>query len=99
MTLRHDLAGRAIMGFVEIVRSFGFIRSVFMDTVGHLKRSRPDGLVVIDYPGFNIRLAKRAESMGIPVIYYISPQVWAWKNGATHTIAKARKKRCGIFPS
>ncbi|MCH8205355.1 MAG: lipid-A-disaccharide synthase [Candidatus Hydrogenedentes bacterium] len=98
MTLRHDLAGRAIMGFVEIVRSFGFIRSVFMDTVGHLKRSRPDGLVVIDYPGFNIRLAQRAKAMGIPVVYYISPQVWAWKKGRIHTIAKAVKKMLVILP-
>lgn len=98
MTLRCDLAGRAIMGFVEIVRSFNFVRRVFLDSVKHLKLHRPDGLVVIDYPGFNIRLAQRAKAMGIPVIYYISPQVWAWKKGRIHTIAKAVKKMLVILP-
>ena len=98
MTLRCDLAGRAIMGFAEIVWSLGFIRRVFLDTVKHLKQSRPDGLVVIDYPGFNIRLALRAKAMGLPVIYYISPQVWAWKKGRIHTIAKAVEKMLVILP-
>ena len=98
MTLHCDLAGRAIMGFAEIVRSLGFIRRVFADTIKRLKRSRPDGLVVIDYPGFNIRLAQRAKAMGIPVVYYISPQVWAWKKGRIHTIAKAVEKMLVILP-
>ncbi|MDK1021081.1 MAG: lipid-A-disaccharide synthase [Candidatus Hydrogenedentes bacterium] len=98
MTLHCDLAGRAIMGFVEVVRSLGFVRRVFTDTVRRLKRSRPDGLVVIDYPGFNIRLAQRAKAMGIPVIYYISPQVWAWKKGRIHTLAKVVEKMLVILP-
>ncbi len=98
MTLHTDLAGRAIMGFAEIVRSLGFVRRVFVDTVRRLKKSPPDGLVVIDYPGFNIRLAQRAKAMGIPVVYYISPQVWAWKKGRIHTIAKAVEKMLVILP-
>ena len=98
MDLRHDLAERAIMGFSEVIRSLGYIRSLFRETVEHLKNSRPDGLVVIDYPGFNIRLAKKAKSMGIPVIYYISPQVWAWKKGRIHTIARIVEKMLVILP-
>ena len=67
MALRCDLAGRAIMGFAEVVQSFPYLRRVFLDTVAHLERTRPDCLVTIDYPGFNMRLAERAKAMGIPV--------------------------------
>ncbi len=98
MELRCDLAGRAIMGFAEVVKSFPYIRRVFLETVEHLKRARPDCLVTIDYPGFNIRLAQRAKAMGIPVVHYISPQVWAWKKRRIYTIAKAVDKMLVILP-
>ena len=54
--------------------------------------------MTIDYPGFNIRLAQRAKAIGIPVIHYISPQVWAWKKRRIYTIAKAVDKMLVIFP-
>lgn len=98
MELRYDLAGRAIMGFTEIVQSFGFIRRLFHDTVAHLRRTKPDCLVTIDYPGFNIRLAKEAKRLGIPVVYYISPQVWAWKKQRIHTLARVVRKMLVILP-
>lgn len=98
MMLRFDLAGRAIMGFTEVVRSLGLIRRVFRDTVRRLKESRPDALILIDYPGFNIELAKRASALGIPVVYYISPQVWAWKKKRIHTIARTAAKVLVILP-
>lgn len=98
MVLRFDLAGRAIMGFTEVVRSLGLIRRVFHDTVKRLKESRPDALILIDYPGFNIELAKRAKTLGIPVVYYISPQVWAWKKKRIHTIARTAAKVLVILP-
>ena len=98
MTLHTDLAGRAIMGFAEVVRSFGYVRRVFLDTVERLKQSKPDGLVLIDYPGFNMRLARRAKALGIPVVYYISPQVWAWKKGRVHAMAKTVEKMLVILP-
>lgn len=98
MTLRCDLAGRAIMGFSEVVRSLGFIRRVFHDTVAHLGANPPDCLVVIDYPGFNLRLAKQAHALGIPVVYYISPQVWAWKKKRIHTIVEVTRKVLAILP-
>ena len=98
MKLRCDLAGRAIMGFAEVLRSFGFIRRVFLETIQRLTESRPDGLILIDYPGFNLRLARRAKALGIPVIYYISPQVWAWKKGRIATMAKTVEKMLVILP-
>ena len=54
--------------------------------------------MLIDYPGFNIRLAQRVKRMGIPVIYYISPQVWAWKKKRVHTLAACVDKMLVIFP-
>ena len=98
MELRCDLAGRAIMGFAEVVKSFPYIRRVFLDTVAHLERTRADCLVAIDYPGFNMRLAERAKAMGIPVAYYISPQVWAWKKRRIFRIARSVDKMLVILP-
>ncbi len=98
MMLRYDLAGEAIMGFSEVVRALKSIRRLFLETVRRLEESRPDCLVLIDYPGFNIRLAKRARGLGIPVVYYISPQVWAWKKGRIHTIAANVNTMLAILP-
>jgi len=66
--------------------------------VAHLEARRPDVLVLIDYPGFNIRLAKKAKALGIPIVYYISPQVWAWKKGRIHTIADLVDRVLVILP-
>lgn len=98
MLLRHDLAGAAIMGFTEVVKHFRGIRRLFLDTAAHIEASRPDAVVLIDYPGFNIRLAQRVKRMGIPVVYYISPQVWAWKKKRVHTLAACVDKMLVIFP-
>jgi len=98
MELRHDLAGQAIMGFTEVVKHFGAIRRLFLETAAHIEATRPDAVVLIDYPGFNIRLAQRVKQMGIPVVYYISPQVWAWKKKRIHTLAACVDKMLVIFP-
>lgn len=98
MTLRFDLAGHAIMGFAEVLKSLAWIRRLFHDAVARLEEWRPDCLVLIDYPGFNIRLAKEAHARGIPVVYYISPQVWAWKKKRIHTLARVCRKMLVTFP-
>lgn len=98
MTLHHDLASQAIMGFSEVLKRIVPLRRLFLDTVERLRAQPPDCLVLIDYPGFNIRLAQRAHALGIPVVYYISPQVWAWKRGRIHTLAQCVNKMLVIFP-
>lgn len=98
MSLRHDLAGEAIMGFTEVVKSLGKIHRLFNETVDYLGENAPDCLVLIDYPGFNIRVARRAHALGIPVVYYISPQVWAWKKGRVRTLARIIDKMLVILP-
>ncbi|MDX5319471.1 MAG: lipid-A-disaccharide synthase, partial [Bacteroidota bacterium] len=72
---------RAFMGFIEVLRNLrkvtGFIRQCKED----LADNRPDALILVDYPGFNLRIAEFAHELGIQVHYYISPQIWAWKEG------------------
>ena len=98
MTLRYDLAGEAFMGFVEVIKHLRPIRRLFLDTEAHLRETRPDALILIDYPGFNLRLAKAAHALGIPVIYYISPQIWAWKKKRIHTLKRYVSKMLVILP-
>ena len=90
--LRHDLASEAIMGFTEVLRKLRHIRAIFHDTVDFLERNRPDLLILVDYPGFNLKLAERAKRLGIRTVYYISPQVWAWGKGRVQRIAKLTEK-------
>ncbi len=98
MALQHDLASAGIMGFVEVVRHFPAMRRLFHDTVAHIRTEGYDAVVLIDYPGFNIRLAQALQETAIPVIYYISPQVWAWKKKRLHTIVKNVDRMIVIFP-
>lgn len=98
MTLHYDLASKAIMGFAEVLQSLSFIRKLFHETLERIRATRPDAVVLIDYPGFNIRLAKEIKKLGIPIVYYISPQVWAWKKKRIHTLAEVCDKMLVILP-
>ncbi|MCP4644037.1 MAG: lipid-A-disaccharide synthase [bacterium] len=98
MDLHYDLAGEGIMGFVEVVKHFGMVKRLFLETVHRLEANPPDCLVLIDYPGFNLQLAKRAALMDIPIVYYIGPQVWAWKRRRIFTIADLVRKMLVILP-
>ncbi|NTW51474.1 MAG: lipid-A-disaccharide synthase [Chlorobiaceae bacterium] len=69
----------SIMGFVEVIRQAGFLRKVIRELKQAVKRERPDVALLIDYPGLNLHMAAFFHELGIPVIYYISPQIWAWK--------------------
>ncbi len=68
----------AVMGFWEVVKHYSFFRKLFYQCLDEIKKRRPRCVILIDYPGFNLRLAKEVKKLGIPAIYYISPQVWAW---------------------
>ncbi len=78
MDLIFHIAGLAFMGFLEVVRNLSTIRKVEKKMEALLKSRKPDVVVLIDYPGFNLRFARRVKELHIPVLYYISPQVWAW---------------------
>ena len=74
----HDMTEIAVVGFSEVLKHFADFRRVFHDLLDTIEKRRPDAVVLIDLPGFNLRLGPRVKALGIPVIYYISPQVWAW---------------------
>lgn len=99
MNLRYNMLEKlAITGTAGVIRNFGLIRRTFLETEAYLKKHRPDALILVDYPGFNIRMAARAKKLGIPVIWYISPQVWAWHKERIHTLAKVVDLMMVIFP-
>ena len=93
-----DIKDHSIMGFVEVLKRLPDIwklRSAFIDLMDSRK---PDVLLIIDYPGFNLRLAKLAKKRGIKVVCYIAPQVWAWRTDRAADVAKATDKIASIFP-
>lgn len=98
MLLHQDLAREGIMGFVEVLKHAPRLKRLLRDTAEQIRATRPDAVVLIDYPGFNIRLARLLEGSGIPVIYYISPQVWAWKKGRLKTLVRICTRMLVIFP-
>lgn len=98
VTTLVDTADMAVMGLVEVVKHFGVISSAFFKLKNILLNDPPELLILIDYPGFNIRLAKIAKKAGVKILYYISPKVWAWKAGRIRTIAAAVSQMAVIFP-
>jgi lipid-A-disaccharide synthase len=88
----------AFMGFVEVVMNLGRIVQNFKKCKEDILLFQPDALVLIDYPGFNLRMAKWAKSQGIKVYYYISPKVWAWKESRVFKIKKYVDTLFTIFP-
>lgn len=98
MRLIHHVREMAFLGFAEVVRHLPFIRRVLGECVATLRTNKPDVLLLIDYPGFNLKLARKAHQLGIPVVYYISPQVWAWKAGRVKKMRGVIDMMLVIFP-
>jgi lipid-A-disaccharide synthase len=88
----------AFMGFVEVVQHLPTILKNIDFCKQDITDYKPDVLILVDYPGFNLRIAKFAKQAGFKVVYYISPQVWAWKSSRVHTIKEVVDKMLVIFP-
>jgi lipid-A-disaccharide synthase len=88
----------AVMGLAEVVTELPRIKRVFDRLRREVEARRPAAAVLIDSPDFNLRLAKRLKALGVPVLYYISPTVWAWRRGRLRTIRKVVRKMLLIFP-
>ena len=88
----------AFMGFTQVIMNLRTILRNIDTCKQDIETFNPDALILIDYPGFNLRLAEWAYAKGIPVHYYISPQVWAWKKGRVHTIKKVVDRMYVILP-
>ena len=97
-TLVKDYRNLAFMGFVEVIMNLGIILKNIKFCKQDIQSFRPDILILIDYPGFNIRIAEWAKKQGIKTVYYISPQIWAWKENRVHTIKKYVDKMLVILP-
>jgi len=94
----HSIDELAVIGFVEVLKNLRHLLSIFSDIKRRFRTHKPDILVLIDYPGFNVRLAEVAKNMGIHVLYYICPQVWAWHAGRVNKITKAIDEAVVVFP-
>jgi lipid-A-disaccharide synthase len=88
----------AVVGLFEVVTHLRRIRRVFKSLLAEVDQQRPDAAVLIDYPDFNLRLAKELHRRAIPVIYYVSPQVWAWRRGRVRAIRDTVARMLVIFP-
>jgi lipid-A-disaccharide synthase len=88
----------AVVGFVEVVRHLPTLRRAMGRMEALLHDERPDLLVPVDFPDFNLRLASRARAAGVPVVYYVSPQVWAWRRGRVRTIRALVRRMLVLFP-
>jgi len=88
----------AVVGLVEVVTHLPGIRRRFKHLVAEAGRRKPDAAILIDFPDFNLRLARELHRLGIPVFYFVSPQIWAWRTGRVKQIKKFVRKMIVIFP-
>jgi lipid-A-disaccharide synthase len=93
-----DYRGLAVTGLTEAIAKIPRSLATLRQLVADARAQRPDALVVIDFPDFNFRLARRVKGLGIPVIYYISPQIWAWRAGRMNAIREFATRVLVIFP-
>lgn len=94
----YDIQNLGIIGVVEVIRHlplFFRLRDLLRDA---MIREKPDALVCVDYPGFNMKIAHMAKTMGIPVVYYIAPTIWAWNKSRAKPIARDVAQVASIFP-
>lgn len=96
--LREDYHDYAVMGITSVLKNLPHILHLLKVLEAFMKEERPDLLVLIDYPDFNWRLAKRAKSLGIPVFSYIPPSAWAWRKGRAKSCAHLAEELVAIFP-
>jgi lipid-A-disaccharide synthase len=104
--LLHDLTATSVVGFVEVLKHYSFFRALFDATLGWIERHQPRAVCFVDYPGFNLRLAAKLRQRGLSVkgggkikaLYYISPQIWAWKPKRRFAMARDLDALAVIFP-
>jgi lipid-A-disaccharide synthase len=98
MDLIYHTDKMAFLGFVEVVKHIPFIRKVQKKLIDVIKNEKINCVVLIDYPGFNLSIAKKLKPLGIKIIYYVSPQLWAWAKGRVKKVRKLVDKMLVVFP-
>ncbi len=93
-----DFSGLSVTGLLEVARLLPRTYAMYRRLVDHAAETRPDVFVAIDFPDFNFRLAHAVRRLGVPVVYYISPQIWAWRRGRMKTMKRIADRVLVIFP-
>lgn len=104
--LLYDLTASSVVGLVEVLKNYPFFKALFAATLSWIEEHRPRAVCFVDYPGFNLRLARELRKRGVSVkgggsvkmLFYISPQIWAWKAGRRFTMARDLDALAIIFP-
>ena len=96
----HHINDLSVMGFIEVVKHLPRLLHIMKNTLSAIKNIKPDRIILVDYPGFNLRLAKKIKKlkMDIPVTYFILPQLWAWKESRIKIMKKTIDQSISIFP-
>jgi len=97
MTLLHHSQSLSVVGLTEVFAKLGSVFKALRALKRSLEKEKPDLVILIDFPDFNLRLARIAHRRGIPILYYISPQVWAWRSNRIKLIARLVKKMVVLF--
>lgn len=95
--LYEDLTQYAVVGFAEVLKQYKNFKNAFNLILDKIEIVKPDCVILVDYPGFNLRLAPKIKKLGIKVIYYISPQIWAWKKNRVFHIKKNVDRMLVLF--
>ncbi len=98
MEIHYDVRDMAVLGLTEVLLRLRFFKRVFKTMLALARARRPDAILLVDYPGFNLRFAARAHAMGFKVLYYICPQVWAWNRSRIPRMARIVDRLLAIFP-
>jgi lipid-A-disaccharide synthase len=96
--LEGDISKTAVIGPFEVVSSLASLYRVFRRLAERVETEPPTAAILIDFPDFNLRLGKRVKDAGVPVVYYVSPQVWAWREGRLKQLRRLVNKMLVIFP-
>ena len=98
MELLQHIREMSFLGFSEVIKHLPFIRKLMNELTEWIESNRPETVVLIDYPGFNLRFAKKAKELGCRIVYYISPQIWAWGAGRIKKISRLIDQMIVVFP-
>ena len=98
MRVLHHARDMAIVGLFNVVRHLGMFFRVYRELTGEIAQTKPDVVLLVDFPDFNMRVARRCKQLGLRVVYYISPQLWAWRKGRVKEIAKVVDHMIVILP-
>lgn len=98
LRLSEHIKNLNVIGIFEVIKHYARIKKIFNNTLAEIKKIQPDKVILIDYPGFNLRLAKKLKPLDIDVTYFILPQVWAWKESRVKILKDCCNKLISIIP-